>query len=243
MPPLELTYGDWNTDTATSTNINIQGDTFTLATQIPDSAFAHYPADGLSTADGNILDPYPDAIGSLDLSASGNPLYRTNSQNGLATVELDGTDDTYRSPTFTAVSQPFTIFVVCKMNSTSDDDRIIDTKGLTGGRIYFRQNSGSWEWFAGSFNTISYGSSDTNWHIHTLYADGSNSFARVDGTQYSLDIGSNGFEILHFGSDSSASDFYADMNVAEIVPCSAGLSTSDIESEEQRLSDKWGITI
>ena len=32
MPPQELTFGDWNSDTATSTNIDIQGDTFTLAT-------------------------------------------------------------------------------------------------------------------------------------------------------------------------------------------------------------------
>ena len=37
MPPQELTFGDWNSDTATSTDIDIQGDTFTLAPVIPDS--------------------------------------------------------------------------------------------------------------------------------------------------------------------------------------------------------------
>lgn len=30
MPPQELTYGDWNTDTAASNNVDVQGDTFTL---------------------------------------------------------------------------------------------------------------------------------------------------------------------------------------------------------------------
>jgi hypothetical protein len=34
---VELPYGDWNTDTQDSTNIDIQGDTFTLASAIPDS--------------------------------------------------------------------------------------------------------------------------------------------------------------------------------------------------------------
>jgi hypothetical protein len=40
MPPQELTFGDWDSDTASSTDVDIQGDTFTLAeaaSAIPDS--------------------------------------------------------------------------------------------------------------------------------------------------------------------------------------------------------------
>lgn len=47
MPPQELTFGDWNSDTASSSNVDIAsgGDTFTLAEVVPNSSVARDPDD------------------------------------------------------------------------------------------------------------------------------------------------------------------------------------------------------
>jgi hypothetical protein len=82
-------WGDWNTDTATSTDIEIQGDTFTLASAIPDSVVAQYLAE--DTADTTTA---TDSVGGNTINLSG-PTYETTSPLcDTASLSFDGTGGT-----------------------------------------------------------------------------------------------------------------------------------------------------
>lgn len=83
MPPLELTYGDWNQDTASSTNVDIQGDTFTLATAQPPSGVSRWEFEQTLT-DSWDSNPWTD-----NTSAG----YTTTAKYGSYAKAFDGADD------------------------------------------------------------------------------------------------------------------------------------------------------
>lgn len=89
MPPLELTYGDWTTDTAQSTNIDIAsgGDTFELATTIPDSGVSRWEFEQDVT----------DSWGSNDGTDNTSAGYATGHIGNYA-KDFDGTDDYVEVP-------------------------------------------------------------------------------------------------------------------------------------------------
>lgn len=213
------------------------------ASAIPDSAIAHWDATQLAYNDGVTVDPWTDSEASLDMSAVGGPTFQTNVTNSQPAVQYDGTDDAHQSPTFSAVSQPATIFIVAKTDSSGDDDRFMDNNGLQGDRVILRNNSGEYQVYAGSFTNTAV-SVDTNWHIHTVILDGANSALRIDGTEvWTGNPGTNGFEQLAFGADTDGNTAYLDGYEGEILPCSTRLSSSELDRQEQRMADKWGITL
>jgi len=73
--------------------------------------------------------------------------------------------------------------------------------------------------------------------------DGANSVLREDGTQTaSGNPGSDPLSGITLGNTAFA-DIPYEGYIGEILVCNDRLSASEIASQEQRLSEKWGITI
>jgi len=221
-----------------SQNNGVVAVTDTAGSAIPDSAIAHYDATRLSLSDGEGVSTWPDELGYADVS--GTATYRASSLNGNPTVEFDNTDDGLSGSASTAHSQPNTIFVVGRITG-SGNQTFVDS---VGGRHQLRWSGGGNEYqtYAGSLANFG-GSLDSNWHVHTVLIDGSTSTFWKDSTQ----IGSSGAGGQDL--DGAALGYVPGEgqnlggNIAEAVFCNTALSTSDRESEEQRLADKWGITL
>lgn len=237
-PPQELSFGDWDVDTASSTDVDISsdGDTFTLATTIPDSEDLHAHYD-FPQEDGAM--PVTDQTGNGYDLTDGSYTGVGTSINGVQAGDYDGTDDaTYTS--FSEVSQPTTVSLVIQLESTPGD--FFDGFSGASELIRARDSTGNFGAFAGS-NFDSTFSSDTNAHIITVLFNGASSVFRIDGQNVaSGDSGTNGLDGVTLGSRGAGSQNHSDIRIGEVLVYSQDKSSifGDIDSY---LSDKWGIAV
>lgn len=210
---------------------------------IPDSAVLWAAADDLSLSDGETVSTWPDQSDSgNDLSALGAPVFRDSRLNGLPTVDYDGTDDGHEV-TGPSLSQPNTLIVVGRIFDTTSTNFFIDGADSTARNgIYGNGNTEAWRAYAGS--SIEGGAPrSTDFVILIAVIDGASSILRRNGTQIaSGDVGSDDMGGIRLASDADAAT-WMNGDIAEVVVCESRLSDSQIQDQEQRLSDKWGISI
>ena len=208
--------------------------------EIPDRAVAHYDATQLGLSDDDSVITWTDDSGEgHDLTAGDAPTYKTNVLNGNPVVRFDGNEN-YLDVTFgSSLSQPNVIFTVAQATS-SPDGFIYD--GIDGSnRHWLRAAANNWGHGAGSEDQGS--EHDQDPHIFTSILDGSDGQLRLDGSvDTSGDVGADDLTGLTAGADNST-DSNGAFDVGEILVVDEGLTSTEIENEEQRLSDKWGITI
>ena len=228
---------------------------------VPDSAVLQYAATketGLS--DGDAITTLSDRVGSNDIT--GNATYRTNQQNDRAVYQHDGVDDGHDG-SFTLnqpLNQPLTVIVVVtdaaqlQGNTASEREMIVtnDVSPGSGGEIaiYWEGNGGyNWRLRANkqgdSFNNFE-GTNTNTPVLLTAILDGANSVFREDGAQQATgDAGSISWGGgLRTGLRNDGRENFLDGALGEVVIYDANLdATGDLTSEEQRLSDKWGISI
>lgn len=257
MPPLELTYGDWNSDTAASNNVAIQGDTFTLAIAIPDSGlYLQLDAtdtSSVTTSSGNVTD-WADLSGNnRDLSGSAgsyDPAF-SNGNNGVYF-------DFHRMDTaFSDVNYLVTFAIVVRIENP-------DTNGNFEGFFSSADNTSNTVLYAetpstdnalsmahdsnnrlsGSFNPYS------NLPIEAImtvrFVNGTN-LIRFNGTEVlNQSLSTGGFvdggvqigdSVLGSGNDLKGT------YVGEFEMWDRELSPSEIQQTESALSDKWGIPV
>lgn len=207
---------------------------------IPDSAIAHYDAQDLSGYnDGALVSTWPDKLDNYDASASGGPVYRVNGINGFPAIEFDGTDDKYTATNLN-ISQPNTIFAVVRGSGIKDSRRHYIVDGDSDRNLLRFDNIEEWGIYAG---IEQYGSADETINLLTSRFDGANSLLREDGVgTVSADAGAQGLDDLIIGGQAGGGNEWSGY-IGEIIVCDAGLSLSDIQSEEQDLANKWGISI
>jgi hypothetical protein len=215
-----------------------------VASAIPDSAIAHYDAQSAfgSTSDGTTVSSWQDGLGSYD-ATGGSPNVVSNGINGYTSVEWDTTDDVL-DVAFSAVSQPFTVFVVYQHNQTPDDDRCVFDSEDTDNRSSIFEGTG-----ASDENQINAGANlqgsatDNSPVLLTAVFDGGNSLIRENGAEVgSGNAGTdplNGITLGNYHQGGFAFGGY----IGEVVPCSDRVSSAIISEVESRLSDKWGITL
>lgn len=122
-PPLELNYGDWNSDTAASSNVAIEGDTFTLATTQPASGVARWEFEQTPS----------DSWGDNDLTLNGGPAYTTTNKVGSYALSFDGMDDEALNTSFPDIGNEFTAMSWVRPTATLDDFSILLLNGNQGG--------------------------------------------------------------------------------------------------------------
>jgi len=202
---------------------------------IPDSAIAQYDATQITASDGSTLSSLTDQIGTFDLSGS-DPVYLSGGING--NPALDFTNDVLSESNIT-ITQPFTVISLFSHDDTasrhiysSSTKRSPSIEGsqtgddltnMTGGADILGQNT--------QLSPV----------IYTGVFDGASSILRENATQTaSGDGGSESFDGLRIGNGPQGA---GDGQFGELVVYDAALSSSDISSEEQRIADKFGITL
>lgn len=213
------------------------------ANDIPDSGDLHaqYDATEITASDEDSVSTWSDATGNgYDLTATGSPTYKTSGINGNPVVGLDGTDD-YFDVSWTAFSQPFSIYIVAQYPTASQSGEIFDGINASSNRHLF-DSDGSDNLRMYTTTGITGSGADTNPHIFSTLWDGGNSTLRKDGTQdASGDVGTNDSAGITVGArgDQNA---YGEVEIGEILiyPQDKSGIQSDIESY---LSDKWGIAV
>ena len=208
---------------------------------IPDSAVLYIDASQHDVSDGSTVSTAPDFSGeSNDLS--GTATYRSDGIGGEAAYEFDGVDDVLSRET-PAVPQPLTIITVVEPFSASGRQVIFSSQDDGGERAQFtaRFDDNEYTMFAGS--SFAGGTPIAEPQVAVLVADGTNSFVRINGSEIaSGDIGGHdwgGFKIgQRFGSSDELEGYQPEVLVAD-----ERLDTSTIEEEEQRLSDKYSISL
>jgi hypothetical protein len=213
------------------------------APAIPDSVVAQYNAQKLSgLSGGDTVGTWPDRSAASpggDASSNGGPTYRSSGINGYTSVDFDGTDDQFTTPSDT-LSQKFVVFMVVNIDDTSANRAVIGSQNSDMDFYYDDFNAG-WAIFAGSGPLI--GSNSTGRQLFVAVFDGADSVIREDGTQTaSGDIGTNGLDSLSIGWHENVGGRYwqGDIGFIEIHD---GNVSNGLTTREQEIADMWGITL
>ena len=202
---------------------------------------------GLS--DGDAVTTWTDLSGNSNsptqATAGKRPLYKTSIINSLPVVRGDGSDD-YLAKTFgSALSQPNTVFIVCKWIALGTGDYRFVCDAPTGTRhaLYRKPAASSkWGFYAGSLGDTD-DAVDTSAHYLVAVFNGASSSLRLDGVEIDTsNIGTQtmGGAIL-FTADALTGTYCSNVDIAEYGVYDAGLSAGNIGLLETYLSAKYGI--
>ena len=206
---------------------------------IPDSALNRYNAPDLSESDGETVDPWADTISSSDLPADGTPTLSVEAVNGVDAVNLDG--DGYDYPD--TLDAPATVILAYSSNNFSGLGTVLTNSDIS---FYNRQDNNEYHLYTTQSDGTG-GSSIIGDQIVTLAVDDSSADVRVNGSEIISNVGvATGGAVLSSGSlfyRKSQNDRYQPADAVEIATYNERLSTSDIESEEQRLEDESNMAV
>jgi hypothetical protein len=247
-PPINIDGTQVNGITIDGTNVSevtVDGDVVFSVSAIPDGRVGNFDATALSLSDGDAVDTWPDTegdFGDLNADSSRTPVYDADGMNGNPAVEMS--EDFFTVTPATEISQPFYFFAVYN-NDDANSEQFIFLQKDTGNRVRILQLAdGSLSFDVGG-TTISGGSADRNNHVVVFGAESGSGFIRFDGTQVaSGSVGSTSINGAYQVGNNTFSR-YADGSVAQMEyfePASA-FSDSTIQDEEQRLADKFGVSI
>lgn len=134
---------------------------------------------------------------------------------GLVTWEFDGTDDEYKTSSFTGITNPLTVVALAKYDDIdTNQHRLFDGIASVGGLIIYTITN-TWTMFSGAL--ISDGADDGNWHVFVGVFNGASSSLYVDGGVAAAtgNTGSEGLSGITVGASHAASTFWdGDQNFA-----------------------------
>ena len=229
--PADATLGGWYSPSSTFSPSNASG---TLITQWGD----------LSNANHNL-----NSTGGPE-----KPRISGNTQNGLLSVQYDGTSDYETINPFTQIggASGVTIFLVCKFNATGGT-QVVTSTSTGGSQLAISGATSRYNLtFASGIGTDTGSTVDTNFHIHTMAFNGSgigNSdrlIYRRDKVQrtlgYTGTVGTvtGAGTIFSLGATTVPSNFFNGY-VGELIIYTRALTTVEIQSTENYLSNKWAI--
>lgn len=208
-------------------------------------------AQTLGLSDNDAVTSFTDLTGNghhfTDLSGTKPaPTFKINIHNGHPVVRFDGTDDILYTDAVT-FSQPFTFGLFVRQSSQTAAFAFESyISGLSANPSISAQNLGTfcWGYYAGTTDISSSVTQDTNFHSIIVKFDGASSFIRVDGTETTGNGGAGGFssENISLGARLDGSNngaLYADVDVGEVVFCSAALSSTEITDLEAYFTAHW----
>ncbi len=196
-----------------------------------------------------------------DANTTGNdskkPRYRTNIQNGKPSLFFDGVDDTFTINPFTSLQSlsGYTAFFVTKTNVIGSKQviSVMNTNSAEVKEVYLEIGSTGVVTIGGAAATATSSTIGTNFHIHTIIFDGSQTGNsnrlkhNLDGVNQTLTFtGTVGTTSnanttwIYFGTDSSIAN---DLNgyISEVIVYTKTLPSGDITNTESYLKNKWAI--
>lgn len=156
-------------------------------------------------------------------------------QNGLSTAVFTAANVTHLDNASVALTQPNTIFVVCKQNTASDTDFVFD--GTSTRQVFYMLGS-QYNLYAGS--AITGGTTDTGWHVYSLEYNGAASKIFKDGALViASNAGATNLSGLTVGAGVGEAGPF-DGAIGEKIPYPLILSTGNRQAIEASLKTKWG---
>lgn len=199
-------------------------------------------ADALGLANNAAVSSWTDFASSphhpVQATGGKQPLYKTSILNGLAIVRFDGVDDRLKTASFT-LNQPITRFVVAKLNSTGDNQYIIDGNVINTATL-LRSSSGVMGIYSGAM--LASTGADTAWHIYCgVFNDTISRFHVDGGVGITGAVGSANPGGVAVGSSADDS-LFASVDIAEVVAYSSVLTLDDINAVGLGLAAKYALT-
>jgi len=196
------------------------------------SIVSQYSAKEYNGDNTNIID----VVGTNDVSETGSGTYNfiQNGINGYPawepTQELN-----YQAGVSLSVSQPYTIFAVTDLTTSTNRFAVIDT----GSTDTFRLQKGKSRTVlnAGSYY-LSSPNPTASPAVYTVVFDGANTLVRENGIEFSVgNIGSAGISKIEL--------FYEqiDTGLLGFLELHDGLPSNGLQTREQQIADDWDITI
>jgi len=253
MPPTSIDGTDITGASIDGTDvqeITVDGDTvFTAGPDLPASTVAHFDATQLSLADGDPVNTWPDQISGNDATDVNPPTFKSSGIGGLGSIEFDGSNDEMTAPIGT-YSQPITFAVV--MNPDNVNSAVLNSDGSNIFEVQVRPTSSKDEHFIEDASSL--GRIDTdptnpieqveifavNFPTVTVRRNGTD--ITIQGTPtFSGNPNNVNLEDLIIGSRGGTQFFQGELS--ELLVYDSFLTTSEINDEETRLSNKYGISI
>lgn len=167
------------------------------------------------------------------------PTTGTRTLNSKNVVDFDGTNDVLITADFTQ-AQPVTVFAVAAEDvTTAGAQQVVGNGNVT--PTLFSQFSTTYRYFAGTLQSGSGLSVDTNPHIWVGVFNGVSSSLRIDGTPVSTgNPGANGWSTkpLRIGASFTPDSWFNGI-VAEVIVYPSALSGGDLAAVEAYLDAKW----
>ena len=215
------------------------------ADDIPDSAVAHYDATQEDFSDGGSVSTLTDFSGSNNDATGGTPTFLVDQRNGNAVFDFDSDDQLDSStPDF---AQPYSGVIAVQANDDGTDTSLFSAQsGASGderGSLYYDFDSNELELRVGDENPRG-GTPTTNWVVVSFVVDGDDSEVRIDGsTEFTGDAGDGAWSGISVGQRYTDAEGL-DGLVGEILYYDVDLRDSgELSEEEQRVANKWGISI
>lgn len=186
--------------------------------------------------------------------ATTRPTVQTNELNGKSVIRFDGSNDGLDINPYSSLvnASAITIFAVSKLTSNTGYPKLFGQNQSFD--MFYSTDTNSWRFnLPGGNNASSTGANDSNWHIHTVVFDGSQSTNatkfkyRRDKTANTLTFGMGAVgttlgpgSVLSIGNYDESSQFFTG-DLAELLIFTKSLTTVEIENVENYLSNKWGL--
>lgn len=227
---------DWE-NAEQSEDIQIEGGSFSLENSISQKAVAQYDATQETYSDNESISTITDQIGSADMTG-GSGEYTTSGIQGNDSYDLNGFSGAFTSGDL-VIEDSYTILVVLDLVDSGPQGRIMDR--TQGDFVFYWNNGNEWRHIppGGTTGDIN-GSTDESKQLIGATKDGSTVTIREDGQQTgsssSAGTGSTSEPNIQGGDPWNGL-------IGEIVVYKPVLTASEVAAEEQRLADKWGLSL
>ena len=181
----------------------------------------------------------------VQATGSKQPLWVDRVQDTLPTIRFDGTDDSIRRGTFVngALTQPTTVFIVCKMGGASTPTQVVYDSGVGANRhVFYTYTSGTHGFYAG-IELTGGGIVDTTKNLlYTQLFNTTSSTLRKSKIQInSGSVGTFTWNGITLGASTSGTGNPFTGDICEILVYNANVSDTDRDNIEQYLTKKWGL--
>lgn len=201
----------------------------------------------LGGATGTIVTLY-DQSGNADSITQGTNgsqlLYVASGQNGHSIATADGVDDFIQGAFSAALSQPFTVLIVSRLNTASVSSAtrktLVDSDDGTN-RMLIRDSNEKWDIRTNA--SLIGGKPHLRWNVWTSLFNGASSEFWVNKVSEAFgDAGSQNPDGITIGADLAGGNAW-DGDIAEVVVIDASLSDADRDTAENASETYWGLDI
>ena len=181
---------------------------------------------------------------------NGTPTYTKTAALSLGCVAFNGSTDALSFSSFT-LTQPYTVFAVATLNSLANASIAYilqgDDSGSPGGAFFYYNASGvlylmPWAGITGATSSPPLYFSAGATYLYNAIFNGTSSGVGYNGNFTSgINPGTYGWKNLRLGANWPLTNFQS-INVAEVIFYNSSLTTTQRQSIEAYLANKWGIT-